>query len=159
MAVDGRLAGVWPVRWRSFAYLSDPLVDRDGDDDEDAHGEGLVEHVQAGEGEAVAEHADDQGAEQGAPDGPRPPKRLVPPITTAVIESRFRSTPALGLAALVRPIWIQAPTARMAPGGEVDAHQHSVDGDAGQAGGLLVVADRVDVPAPGGLARMNAMTT
>ncbi len=46
---------------------------------------------------------------------PRPPKRLVPPMTTAVMESRLRSAPAFGLAALLRPIAIHAPTARIAP--------------------------------------------
>ena len=38
---------------------------------------------------------------------PRPPNRLVPPITTAVIESRLASMPELGLAALTRPMRIQ----------------------------------------------------
>ena len=99
----------------SCAYLPDPLVDRDGDDDEHADGEGLVEHVEPGERQPVAEHADDEGAEQGAPHAPRPPKRLVPPMTTAVIESRLRSTPAFGLAALMRPIWIQPAEAKIAP--------------------------------------------
>src|SRR5690349_7241880 len=56
------------MRWcRSFAYLSDPLVDGDGDDDEHAHREGLPEHVESGEREAVAEDADDEGAEERAP--------------------------------------------------------------------------------------------
>ena len=36
-------------------------------------------------------------------------------------------------------------------GRDVDAHQHPLDLDAGQPGGLGVVADRVDVPAPGGV--------
>src|SRR5260221_4131761 len=40
---------------------------------------------------------------------PLPPKRLVPPITTAVIESTFREPPASGLAAPTRPNKIHAP--------------------------------------------------
>ena len=39
---------------------------------------------------------------------PRPPNRLVPPITTAVIVSRLASTMAFGLAVPARPISIQA---------------------------------------------------
>ena len=42
---------------------------------------------------------------------PRPPNRLVPPITTAVMLSRFASVEALGLAAPTRPIRIQALSA------------------------------------------------
>ena len=42
---------------------------------------------------------------------PRPPNRLVPPITTAVIESRLYSTPTFGLADASRPISTQAPIA------------------------------------------------
>src|SRR5690606_25577859 len=34
---------------------------------------------------------------------PRPPNRLVPPMTTAVMESRLASTPLFGLAAPTRP--------------------------------------------------------
>ena len=47
---------------------------------------------------------------------PRPPKRLVPPITTAVMESRLRSAPAFGLADAGRPICSQAPIAMMRAG-------------------------------------------
>ena len=39
---------------------------------------------------------------------PRPPKRLVPPITTAVMLSRLASVSAFGLALPARPIWSQA---------------------------------------------------
>src|SRR5215211_2020485 len=46
---------------------------------------------------------------------PRPPKRLVPPITTAVIESRFALRPACGLAEAMRPISIQPATAQIRP--------------------------------------------
>src|SRR5688500_6278407 len=38
---------------------------------------------------------------------PRPPNRLVPPMTTAVMESRFAVPPALGLTAPMRPISAQ----------------------------------------------------
>ena len=46
---------------------------------------------------------------------PRPPNRLVPPITTAVIESRLRVEPVLGLAAATLPIIIQAVIAKIKP--------------------------------------------
>ena len=46
---------------------------------------------------------------------PRPPNRLVPPMTTAVMLSRLASVAAFGLAAPTRPIRIQAVTAKMNP--------------------------------------------
>src|SRR5215207_1881895 len=46
---------------------------------------------------------------------PRPPNRLVPPITTAVIESRLAVAPACGLAEAMRPISIHAATAQIRP--------------------------------------------
>ena len=46
---------------------------------------------------------------------PRPPNRLVPPITTAVIESRFDIWPASGLTAPIRPISTQPPIAQISP--------------------------------------------
>ena len=39
---------------------------------------------------------------------PRPPKRLVPPMTTAVMVSRLALAPACGLAAPMRPMKNQA---------------------------------------------------
>ena len=42
---------------------------------------------------------------------PRPPNRLVPPSTTAVMESRLYSVPTFGLAEASRPMRIQAPIA------------------------------------------------
>src|SRR4051794_24358428 len=46
---------------------------------------------------------------------PRPPKSEVPPITTAVIESRLAVEPACGEAEAMRPISIQPATAQMSP--------------------------------------------
>ena len=42
----------------------DPLVHRDGDDDEDADGERAPQRLDARLGQAAVEHADDQGPEQ-----------------------------------------------------------------------------------------------
>src|SRR4051794_38262520 len=56
------------------------------------------------------------GARTSVPNrGPRPPKRLFPPITPAVMESRFAVPPACGLADAMRPISIHAATAQMSP--------------------------------------------
>src|SRR5271165_24029 len=46
---------------------------------------------------------------------PRPPKRLVPPITTAVMLLRFMFSPAVGLIAPTRPIIAQPAMAAMRP--------------------------------------------
>src|SRR5690349_7585159 len=46
---------------------------------------------------------------------PRPPNSEVPPITTAVIESRFAVCPACGLTPPMRPIRTQAATAQISP--------------------------------------------
>ena len=46
---------------------------------------------------------------------PRPPNRLVPPITTAVIVSRLMSAAALLLADSERPSWTHAPIAYTSP--------------------------------------------
>src|SRR5271170_2692157 len=46
---------------------------------------------------------------------PRPPNRLVPPITTAVILSRLPLAPAVGLIAPMRPISAQPAIAAMSP--------------------------------------------
>ena len=42
---------------------------------------------------------------------PRPPNRLVPPMTTAVMVSRLAPRPDCGLAAPMRPMRNQAPMA------------------------------------------------
>jgi len=46
---------------------------------------------------------------------PRPPNRLVPPMTTAVMLSRLASLAAFGLAAPTRPIRIQAVIPKIKP--------------------------------------------
>ena len=46
---------------------------------------------------------------------PRPPNRLVPPITTAVMLSRFAFSPAVGLMAPMRPISAQPAIAEISP--------------------------------------------
>ena len=46
---------------------------------------------------------------------PRPPNRLVPPITTAVMLSRLAFAPAVGLIAPIRPISAQPAIAEMSP--------------------------------------------
>ena len=74
---------------------------------------------------------------------PRPPNRLVPPITTAVMVSRLAPTIAFGLAVPARPISTQAREAVDQPRHGVDAEEHAVDLDANQPGGLDVIADGV----------------
>ena len=46
---------------------------------------------------------------------PRPPKRLMPPITTAVMDSRFASKNEVGLTEPTRPIEAHAAIAQMKP--------------------------------------------
>ena len=83
---------------------------------------------------------------------PRPPKRLVPPMTTAVMLSRFSVVwPAFGSPSSVRATRSSAAMPGRQPGERVDAEQDAVRVDAGQPRRLGVVADGVDVSAPGGL--------
>src|SRR5919112_824672 len=51
---------------RSRLHLPDPLVERDGDQHQQADREALPDHLDAAELQAVAEHADDQRADQRA---------------------------------------------------------------------------------------------
>src|SRR5690349_3087816 len=53
----------------SSAHLSYPLVQRNGDNDEDSLGQHLVKALNAGQVEAALECLDDQSAEQRAQDG------------------------------------------------------------------------------------------
>ena len=87
---------------------------------------------------------------------PRPPNRLVPPMTTAVMLSRLASGMPFGRRAPARPIWIQAREAVDQTGHGVDAEQDALARDTRQAGRLDVVTDREDVPAPGGLGQREA---
>ena len=93
-----------PGRSRPSADLAhppipDPLVQRHGDDDQDPDGEVLPEGIHAGDGQPVPGSAHDERPEERAQMLPRPPNRLVPPMTTAVMVSRLAPCPACGLAA------------------------------------------------------------
>ena len=63
-------ASCWSAR--SCRNLPDPLVDGDGDDDQNADREILPQQRQARERQPVAEHPDDQGAEQRTDDRAAP---------------------------------------------------------------------------------------
>ena len=56
--------------------------------------------------------------------------------------------PEFGLAALTRPISTQPAIAEDQPGDHVDAEHHPAVLDAGQPGGVGVVADGVDMRSP-----------
>ena len=75
---------------------------------------------------------------------PRPPNRLVPPSTTAVMLSRLTVWPGLRVADAGAGHLQQRRDAVGEAGDGVDAEQHALGVDAGQAGGLEVVAHRVD---------------
>ena len=97
VALD-QAAGLEDVsRPRSCLHLPDPLVDGDGGDDQDADGEVLPEHVDAGRasGRCAARR---RSARRTAsrPRGRGRRRATVPPITTAVIESRLAERPACG---------------------------------------------------------------
>ena len=81
---------------------------------------------------------------------PRPPNRLVPPITTAVMLSRLAFSPGRRAdgadAADQRPAGDGGDEARE----HIDAEQDAVGVDAGEPRGLRVVAGGVDVAAIGG---------
>ena len=64
---------------------------------------------------------------------PRPPKKLAPPMITAVIASSSSSWPACGEPASVRPATRIAGDAGRQPAQHVDGEQHAVDRDAGPA--------------------------
>ena len=101
---------------RSLGDPPDPLVERDRDDDQHADREFLPQHVEPGERNGGAEHADDQRADQRADDRAAAAEQAdVPPITTAVMLSRLAFSPAVGLIAPTRPISAQPAIAAMKP--------------------------------------------
>ena len=81
---------------------------------------------------------------------PRPPNRLVPPITTAVIESRLAVWPACGLTAADAADQHPAGDRADQAGERVDRDQRAVGVDAGEARRIGIVAGGVDVAAEGG---------
>ena len=82
---------------------------------------------------------------------PRPPNSEMPPITTAVIDSMLANWPEVGDTEPMRPISTQPASAQMRPDEHVDRDQHLLDADAGELGRVGIVADGVDVAAPGGV--------
>jgi hypothetical protein len=58
-----------------------------------------LEHV-----DLVVDHAEEQDTAERADDDPRPPKRLTPPMTTAVIESNSSPSPTTGSPTPIRAI-------------------------------------------------------
>ena len=81
---------------------------------------------------------------------PRPPNRLVPPMTTAVIVSRLAVGYAFGRRRRAAAERLPGGQAVQHAGQHVHRQQHPADVDAGALGRQVVVADGVDVPAPGG---------
>ena len=82
---------------------------------------------------------------------PRPPNSEMPPITTAVMDSILANWPEVGETEPMRPMSTQPAKAADEAGEHVDGDQHAVDVDAGELGGVGIVADRIDVAAPGGV--------
>ena len=70
--------------------------DGDGDDDQHADGEVLPERVDTSQARPIRDTVTMSAPISVPQDRPRPPNRLVPPMTTAVIVSRLASAPALG---------------------------------------------------------------
>src|SRR5690606_21797783 len=134
----------------SDTHLPDPLVDGHRQDDQDADHEGLVEDVIARQGQAVAEDADDQRAEK------RPEDRASATEQARAADDHRGDGVQVGVRAGVGTRGVDAPDED--PRGDredqtrrhVHTQQHAVDADARQAGSLRVVADGVDMPAPGG---------
>ena len=84
---------------------------------------------------------------------PRPPKREMPPITTAVMDWILAKLAGGGGGrdgAEKRPIMAHAAKAQMKPDEHVDGNQRSVDVDAREFSGLRVVTNGIDVPSPCG---------
>src|SRR5690606_34191985 len=134
----------------SACYLSDPLVDCDSHDDEDADQEVGPLRVRADQAQAEREHADDQGAEEHAED------------RAAAAEEGYAADHHSGdgfyvgeLAGCRRD---RAYPSDQGPAGEsadeagkrVDRNQHTPDVDTCEFGGLRIVADGIKMPAPCG---------
>ena len=100
---------------RSCLHAPDPLVDGHRGDHQDADGEDLVVRVEPGQRQAVVEDLHDERADQRPTTTPRPPNRLVPPMTTAVMDSRLAFRPLFGSPPPTRPTRIQAATAIATP--------------------------------------------
>ena len=81
---------------------------------------------------------------------PRPPKNEAPPMITAAMASSSMPMPALGKPELVRPASSKPGEAGEEAADDVDIDEHAIDIDAGDARGLRIAADRIDVPAERG---------
>ena len=132
---------------RSCRHPPDPLIERDGDDDQNADGEFLPKHVKP-----ASERPERNTPTINAPISvptiePRPPNRLVPPITTAVMRVEIGVLARGGAdradAADDRP----AGHRRNEAGQDINAEQDVLGVDAGEARRLGIVARRVDVTA------------
>ena len=103
--------------------------------------------------ESVAEHADDEGADQAAP------QHAAAAEQAGAADDDGGDRVEVGIDAGVRTGRVDASHQDPAgqrergAGGDVDAQQHAPHRDAGEPRGLGVITHGVDVPAPGGLAQ------
>src|SRR3954454_24012388 len=141
------------LRWRpavrrSCLDLPDPLIEGDGDQYQHADGEALPDDLDAAELQAVAEDADDEGADQGA-DHAAP---AAEEAGAAEHDGGDRVEVVLGADVRARrgePADEDPPADRVEQTGDgVDGEQHPVGPDAREPGGFDVVAGGVDVLAP-----------
>ena len=79
---------------------------------------------------------------------PRPPNRLVPPMTTAVIESRLASTSGVGARCIDSSDQDPTGDREDQAGDDVDADDHPVVLDAREPGSIGIVADCIDMCSP-----------
>ena len=81
---------------------------------------------------------------------PRPPNRLVPPITTAVIEFDIGRLPGLRANPADAPDEHPGGDRADKTGDRIDGDQRSVGVDAGKSRRIRIVAGRIDVASEGG---------
>ena len=71
-------------------------IEPNGEDDDQALDDELVESDNTQKAHAVVQHADQQSADDRAADLAEPPARLVPPMTTAAMASSSNIVPRFG---------------------------------------------------------------
>ena len=128
------------------------LIDRDGEDHEDAGDEILVDNLDADQGEPIAEDAHDHGADEGSDDASPPAEKA-----RAAEHHSGDAVQVLCRLARVRITELRAADEQergepcRQTGERVDAEEDAIRVDTRQPRCLGVVADRIDVPPPGGL--------
>ena len=99
----------------SRLWVPEDAVGPDDRQEHQALGDLLALDRDAEQDQQIVEHAEHQHADHRAQRRPRPPNRLVPPSTAAMMESKSMPTPALATVLPVREVMMSPASAAVPP--------------------------------------------